>query len=163
MNQVDDSSAPVSPDDDRAAVRALYESIVDGWNRRSGQAFAASLVDDGEVIGFDGSQHSGQSTIAGELDRIFADHPTGTYVAIVKSVRLLGSDAAVLRAVAGLVPAGRSDLEPGLNAWQTLVAVRRDSQWRTVLFQNTPAQFHGRPELAESLTEELRQALQAER
>jgi len=25
------------------------------------------------------------------------------------------------------------------------------------LFQNTPAQFHGRPELAQQLTEELRQ------
>jgi len=28
-----------------------------------------------------------------------------------------------------------------------------------VLFQNTPAQFHGRPELVQQLTEELRQLL----
>ncbi|TMB75962.1 MAG: DUF4440 domain-containing protein, partial [Chloroflexi bacterium] len=27
------------------------------------------------------------------------------------------------------------------------------------LFQNTPAQFHGRPELVQQLTEELRQLL----
>jgi uncharacterized protein (TIGR02246 family) len=157
-----DQGPPVSAaDDDPNAIRALYESILDGWNRRSGQAFAAGFVEDGEVIGFDGSHHIGQSNIAEDLDRIFADHPTGTYVAIVKSVRLLGTHAAVLRAAAGMVSPGESDLEPGLNAWQTLVAVRRDSQWRTVLFQNTPAQFHGRPELAESLTEELRQALKS--
>lgn len=30
---------------------------------------------------------------------------------------------------------------------------------RSALFQNTPAQFHGRPELVEALTEELRQLL----
>jgi hypothetical protein len=61
-----------------------------------------------------------------------------------------------------MVPAGRSDLEPTLNAVQALVAEQREGQWRVVLYQNTPAQFHGRPELVESLTEELRQALKAD-
>jgi hypothetical protein len=28
-------------------------------------------------------------------------------------------------------------------------------QWRIVLFQNTPAQFHGRPSLVEEMTREL--------
>ena len=31
--------------------------------------------------------------------------------------------------------------------------------WRIALYQNTPAQFHGRPELSRALTEELRQLL----
>ena len=39
--------------------------------------------------------------------------------------------------------------------------VERDDEWRAVLYQNTPAQLHGRPELVESLTEELRQELRA--
>ena len=90
------------------------------------------------------------------MKRIFADHPTGTYVGKVTSVRLLGTRAALLRAVAGVVPAGRSDLDPKLNAVQALVAEQRDGEWRVVLYQNTPAQFHGRPELAERLTGELR-------
>jgi hypothetical protein len=42
---------------------------------------------------------------------------------------------------------------------QTLIAVKRDGQWRIVLFQNTPAQLHGRPELVQAMTEELRQLL----
>jgi uncharacterized protein (TIGR02246 family) len=74
----------------------------------------------------------------------------------VRSVRALGSQAALLRAVAGIVPAGRSDLEPKLNAVQTLVAERRAGAWCAVLYQNTPAQLHGRPELVAALTEELR-------
>ena len=35
----------------------------------------------------------------------------------------------------------------------------RDGAWQVELFQNTPAAFHGRPELSEQMTEELRQAL----
>jgi hypothetical protein len=47
------------------------------------------------------------------------------------------------------------------RAVQTLVAERCEDEWRVVLYQNTPAQFHGRPELVESLTEELRRELQS--
>jgi uncharacterized protein (TIGR02246 family) len=95
------------------------------------------------------------------MERIFADHETAPYVAKVRSVRLLGSDAAVLRAVVGMIPPGGSDIEPARNAHQTLVAQKQDGEWRIVLFQNTPAQFHGRPDLAERLTQELREVSQA--
>jgi uncharacterized protein (TIGR02246 family) len=79
----------------------------------------------------------------------------------VRSIRALGSEAAVLRAVAGMVPAGESDLDPKLNTVQSLIAERQGGAWRVVLYQNTPAQFHGRPELSEQLTKELRQDVQA--
>jgi uncharacterized protein (TIGR02246 family) len=74
-------------------------------------------------------------------------------------VRLLSPDVAVLRAIVGMVPPGQSDLNPAVNAHQTLVAARRDGTWRLELFQTTPAQFHGRPELVQQMTEELRQVL----
>jgi len=35
-------------------------------------------------------------------------------------------------------------------------SVKIDGEWRIKLFQNTPAQFHGRPELVEQMTDELR-------
>ena len=146
---------------DETAVRELYHRILEAWNSRSADDFAAPFAEDGDVVGFDGSQYTGRAAIAAELARIFADHDTGTYVGKVRNVRSLGPEAAVLRAVAGMVPAGRSELEPKLNAVQTLVAERRDDEWRAVLYQNTPAQLHGRPELVESLTEELRQELRA--
>lgn len=145
--------------DFEAAVEALYRRLLAGWNAADAQGFAAAFAKDGEVVGFDGSQTSGRSAIASEMGRIFADHATGEYVGIVRGVRPLGPDAAVLRAVAGMVPAGRSDLEPKLNAVQTLVAQELVGEWHAVLYQNTPAQFHGRPHLVESLTEELRREL----
>jgi hypothetical protein len=58
-----------------------------------------------------------------------------------------------------MVPPGQSDINPEVNAVQTLVSVRQQNKWSIALFQNTPAAFHGRPELNERLTEELRQAL----
>jgi uncharacterized protein (TIGR02246 family) len=143
--------------------RALYERLLDGWNRADAEAFAAPFAPDGRVVGFDGSETEGRAAIAEEMGRIFADHATGRYVGKVRDVRPLGSGAALLRAVAGMVPAGRSDLEPSLNVVQSLVAERRDDDWSVVLYQNTPAQLHGRPELADALTEELRRELNTPR
>lgn len=65
----------------------------------------------------------------------------------MKNVRFLAPDIAILRAIAGMVPHGQSDLNPDVNTHHTLVAVKTEGIWRIQLFQNTPAQFHGRPEL----------------
>jgi uncharacterized protein (TIGR02246 family) len=145
-------------EEDEREVRALYARMLEGWNARSGEAFAAPFAEDGEVIGFDGSQQAGRAVIATAMGQIFSDHPTGRYVWKVRGVRLLAPDVALLRAVAGLVPAGQAEIAPALNAVQTLVAAKREGRWSIMLFQNTPAQFHGWPELAERLTDELRQA-----
>ena len=76
-------------------------------------------------------------------------------------MRRLGPKAAVLHAVAGMVPPGASDVEPKLNAVQSLVAEERGGVWQVVLYQNTPARFDGRPEAGERLTEELQEELKA--
>jgi uncharacterized protein (TIGR02246 family) len=147
---------------DEQEVRSLHGKLLGCWNRRDAKAFAALFADDGNSVGFDGSMLDGPAEIESELSRIFAHHPTSAYVAKVRNVRFLDGGAAVLGSVAGMVPPGQSDLKPDVNAVQTLVAVKRDGQWRIAVFQNTPAAFHGRPELSEKLTEELRQVLRAE-
>jgi uncharacterized protein (TIGR02246 family) len=152
-------AAPALGQGDEAAVRALHAALLGGWNRRSAEAFAAPFAEDGQVVGFDGTEHSGREQITGDLQRIFTDHVTPAYVGRVREVRLVAPDVALLRAVAGLVPPGGSDLLPELNAVQTLVAARRGGGWRIVLFQSTPAQYHGRPELSRRLTDELREVL----
>jgi uncharacterized protein (TIGR02246 family) len=148
-----------SPSTDETEIRALYQQLLEGWNKRSADAMAEPFAEDGEVIGFDGSQLVGRADITSHLQQIFADHPTPPYVGKVRGVRLLGPEVAVLRAVAGMVPIGKTDLDPNLNTHHTIVAVKREGKWRIALFQNTPAQFHGRPELVQKLTEELRECL----
>lgn len=144
---------------DERAVHTLYKDLLDAWNRRDARDYAALFSDGGFVVGFDGSSHDDPTEIESILGQIFADHPTAAYVGTVRNVSFLNTDVAVLRAVAGMVRPGESDLFPPANAIQTLVAQRRNSEWRVAAFQNTPAAFHGRPELAERLTAELREVL----
>ena len=53
-----------------------------------------------------------------------------------------------------MVPPGQRTLNTAVNAVQTLVAEEHAGSWRIVLFQNTPALYHGRPQLAERHTSE---------
>ena len=139
-----------------AEVAHLYHALLDAWNVQDAAAYAALFADDGYAVGFDGSEMNGREEIDRSLATIFADHETGRYVAKIRAERNASDNVAIVRAVAGLVPAGQADLNPELNAIQTLVARREGATWRIVQFQNTPAQFHGRPEAAEALTNELR-------
>lgn len=116
-------------DDTDSAVRNLYGAILDGWNRMDAAAFADPFVEDGEVIGFDGTPVRGRSEIVEAMDSIFRDHKTGSYIGVVRDVRHVGERAALLRAVSGVVPAGAEDINTDLNAVQSLVAERRDGAW----------------------------------
>jgi uncharacterized protein (TIGR02246 family) len=144
---------------DTADIDTLYQQLLETWNRRDAAAYAALFAENASVVGFDGSQMNGRTEIATQISQIFADHPTSRYVGKIREVRLLAPNVALLRAVAGMVPPGQSDLKPDVNTIQSLVAAHHNDRWLIALFQNTPAQFHGRPELAQQLTEELRQLL----
>lgn len=139
-------------------VRALYESLLSAWNRRDAAGMARLYGTGGTQIGFDGSHMSGAAEIEAHLAPIFAHHPTGAFVSIVREVRTLGPGTALLRADASMIPAGKEEINPAVNAVQTLVATNTEGAWRIALFQNTPAAFHGRPDAAARLTEELQQA-----
>jgi hypothetical protein len=58
-----------------------------------------------------------------------------------------------------MVPPGDVALNAAVNAIQSVVFVEANGQWKIALLQNTPAAFHGRPQLAEDLTHELTDAL----
>jgi len=140
-------------------ISELYDRLIQGWNEHSAKAFAEPFAYDGVVIGFDGSELRGRNAIEEEMSRIFEDHETAPYVTKVHDTRSLAEGVDVLRAIAGMIPPGKSELEPARNAHQTVVV----AEGEIVLFQNTPAQFHGRPELVEQMTEELNEALAAQK
>jgi len=58
-----------------------------------------------------------------------------------------------------MVPPGGTDIKPDVNAIQLLTAKRYNDKWLIATFQNTPAAFHGRPQLSEELTAALRNEL----
>ena len=152
-----DSQSLVS--DHEQAVAALYRRFLDSWNRRDAAAMAALFDENGYLVGFDGSSMTGPEEIERTIAGIFADHQTMPYVGKVRDVRFLTPDSAMLRAVAGMPFRDQKALNPAVNTIQTLVAVQRESAWRIALLQNTPAQFHGRADLSQALTDELEQLL----
>lgn len=142
---------------DKAQIEELYKQLLDSWNKQDAKRYAACFAENGSVVGFDGSQMDGKEEITSEIDKIFADHQTAAYVSKVQEVRFLSSDVALLRAVAGMVPPGEKKLNPAANAIQSLVVVKNSTGWGIAHFHNTPAQFHGRPEQAETLIRELQE------
>lgn len=136
-------------------IRALYVHLLESWNARNAADYAALFAENANVVGFDGSQMNSRAEIEATLDGIFRDHQTGRYIGKIREVRFVNSETAILRAVSGVIPHGATGINPALNSIQTLVAAKHDEQWRIVLFQNTPAQFHGRPDHADALTQEL--------
>lgn len=137
---------------ERAA--AVYAALLDAWNRRSAADFAAHFAEDGSCVGFDGSTMNGRAEIESTIGEIFASHPTATYVHRIREVRPLDGGAALLRAVAGMVPRGGTAINPALNAIQSVVFTG-GGELKIALLQNTPAAFHGRPDRVEALIKEL--------
>ncbi|MBI1281817.1 MAG: SgcJ/EcaC family oxidoreductase [Anaerolineaceae bacterium] len=148
--QVSDSERPIID---------LYRHLLEAWNNQDAHGFAVSFADDANVVGYDGSQMNGVSEIELTLSGIFTHHKTAAYIAKVREVRFLSPQTAILRAVVGMIPPGKTEINPERNAIQSLVAAYQDNQWRIAFFQNTPARFDGRPELSDALTQELRQLL----
>ncbi len=150
-----------SPQNSSAAreIETLYRNLIDSWNRRNTADFAALFTEDSTVVGFDGSQMNGSAEIESTLAQIFADHVTAPYIGKVREVRFLTPEVALLRAIVGMIPPGQTTLNPAVNAIQTLVATKHGPTWKIALFQNTPTQFHGRPDLAQHLTDEQHQLL----
>ncbi len=151
---------PPGSDWDRG-TRELYARLLEAWDKRNARDFALLFASDGNLIGFDGSQVNGQLEVGAHVTEIFTHHQTPRYVSIVRDVKSLANDVTLLRANTGLVPPGKDDIDPALNAVQAMIAVLKGRAWKIALFQNTPAAFHERPDLVKKLTEELRSRLRA--
>jgi uncharacterized protein (TIGR02246 family) len=137
----------------------LYTEMIAAWNRRDADGFAGVFAENGSAVGFDGSPLNGRAEISATLRDIFASHATAAYVAKVREVRRLTPEVTLLRAAVGMVPPGQSEVNPAVNAIQSVVIVEQDGIPRIALLQNTPAAFHGRPHLAEQMTGELNEVL----
>jgi uncharacterized protein (TIGR02246 family) len=101
-------------------------------------------------------------TIASFHQHLFDTFVKGSrLIGKVRGIRFLTPDVAIMHSVGGTIMAGQSDIESERNSVHTIVTKKGDtnSQWRIIAFQNTRAQYIGRPEMVEVLTEDLRQEL----
>lgn len=145
--------------EDEILVYNLYQELLKSWNDQNAANYAGLFSDNAFVVGFDGSEMEGKQEIETTLRGIFANHRTNSYVAKVREIRFLTTEVMLLRAASGLFSPDNPAINTATNAIQTMIAVKQKGNWRIALFQNTPAQFHGRPEMAEALTKELQELL----
>jgi uncharacterized protein (TIGR02246 family) len=123
---------------EEAAVRTLYQQLMDGWNKGSGEAFASVFTKDGDLVAFDGNHFHGRAEIAHFHQELFDKWMKGSrLVGQVKDVRFLSPEIAVMHAVGGTVLRGKSQPAPERDSIQTLVAVQEAGEWRVAAFQNT--------------------------
>ena len=102
----------------------------------------------------------GRQAIASAHQQLFDTFLKGSrLVGIIRQVRFLTPEVAVMIAVGGTVLPGQADLDPERNSVQTLVAVKQPVGWRLTAFQNSRALYMGRPDAVQALTEELRRRL----
>jgi uncharacterized protein (TIGR02246 family) len=147
--------------DDESVVRSLYFQMIDGWNKGSGDTFAAPFAEDGDLVGFDGMHLRGRQEIASFHQQLFDILVKGSrLVGKIRNVRFLTPDVVIMHAVGGTIMDGQTDIEPERNSVHTLVAMKgNDGKWRLAAFQNTRAQYIGRRDMSNELTEELRKEM----
>ncbi|MDZ4299022.1 MAG: SgcJ/EcaC family oxidoreductase [Moraxellaceae bacterium] len=134
--QVEEPASVTS--NDETLIRDLYQQLMDGWNAGSGDAFAKPFADHGDLVAFDGTHFEGRQQISSFHQPLFEKWLRGTrLVGQIKSVRFLSPDVAVMHAVGSTIMRGESKPSPIRDSIQTLVARRKDGEWRLAAFQNT--------------------------
>ena len=123
---------------DETAINALRQQMVDGWNRGSGAAFAEVFTEDADFVAFDGTRLRGRQEIASTYQRLFDGVMNGSRLTgQLKSLRFLSPEVVVMTGVGGTLRPGESIGRPENESTQTMVAVKRDGQWRFAAFHNS--------------------------
>ena len=124
--------------EDERAIKDLFRRLLDDWGRGDGEAYGSRFTDDADYVAFDGSHTRGRSDIAASHQQLFDKYLKGTRLTgRIESVKLLGPDTALVHAVGGTVMRGKTRSSPERDSIQTLVAVRRDGEWRFAAFHNS--------------------------
>jgi uncharacterized protein (TIGR02246 family) len=128
-----------------APIRALYQRLMEGWNRGDAESFAEPFVNDADFIAFDGTHFKGKNAIIESHRPLFDKWMKGTrLVGECISIRFLNPEIALLHATGGTIMKGRAGPSPERDSIQTMVAVKRNGEWRLIAFQNTRVRPIGR-------------------
>lgn len=78
----------------------------------------------------------------------------------VGSVRFLTPDVAMMHTIGGTIMADQTDIEPERNSVQVFTVKKDDKgDWHIAAFANIRAQYIGRPEQSQELTEALKETV----
>jgi uncharacterized protein (TIGR02246 family) len=122
-------------DDVYEVIRAVY----DAWAANDANAFAALYTEDATVVQ-PGIHKRNQEDIRTTMAAAFAGPLKGsTVLDQPQSVRLIGSDAAIVITEGGILMAGETELPSERMVRATWVLSKVDGQWYVAAYQNSPA------------------------
>lgn len=141
-------------------IQVLYHRFLEAWNWRNARAMADLFADRGELIGYDGSLEIGRENVffCTSTPSLKIIQPQDSPAKSKMCDCWVEISSYYVPSPAWCLP-GQSDINPKVNTHHTLATEKNGEKWQIQLFQNTPAEFDGRPELVEQMTEELRQLL----
>ena len=118
-------------------IRALFEQMIEGWNKGSGKQFAAPFDEEAVFIAFDGSQTEGRAEIERTHQELFDKWLKGSrLVGEITNIRFLSADVALIHSTGGTILKDKDKPSPERDSIQTLVAVRKGSDWKFTAFHN---------------------------
>jgi uncharacterized protein (TIGR02246 family) len=122
-------------DDVYQVIRAVY----DAWAANDANAFAALYTEDATVVQ-PGIHKRNREDIRTTMAAGFAGPLKGsTALDQPQSVRLIGSDAAIVITEGGILMAGETELPSERMVRATWVLSKVDGQWYVAAYQNSPA------------------------
>ncbi len=123
---------------DEAAVRHLFQQLMDAWAAGDAHAYASLFTADSDYIAFDGVNQKGRAAIEAGHKPLF-DHflkgskLTGGLVSLTQ----LAPNVIIAHAEGSILDAGRRSPDPERLSNQTLIAVKEEGHWRFRAFHNT--------------------------
>jgi uncharacterized protein (TIGR02246 family) len=101
--------------EDEAAIQALFQEFLDGWNDGSGERYAAPFTDPCDFIAFDGTHLTSTQQIATVHQELFDKWLRGTRPTGQPNVRFLGPHAALVVARGDTIMRGKTRPAPDLT------------------------------------------------
>ncbi|MEQ8155759.1 MAG: SgcJ/EcaC family oxidoreductase [Clostridiaceae bacterium] len=142
--------------EDIKAIEKLYNGMINCWNNSNADKFAGHFSTEGTIIDFDGTAANGKVEIEEYLNGVLMKHEPLFHTTIIRSIRFITDDVCILETAVGTFFHDKEDIDPSLNIVQTVIVKKKNNSWLIEQLQNTPAVFHGHPELSAKLTEEIR-------
>jgi uncharacterized protein (TIGR02246 family) len=141
-----DTQANPMPSADAAAIQAVFDRLVEAWDRGDGAAYGAMFTPDADYIDVTGTHTHGGAAI-GHAHQFLFDGPLkgsklGGIGNIADRVQFLAPDVALVIGGGRSRLAGQAEAPPDRQSVNTTVLVKRDGAWRVRAFQNNRVQPH---------------------
>lgn len=131
------ATAQGTPEPDEAPLRAIVQTLEDGWNAGDSAKFASPFASDADYVIVNGQHIRTRAVIDFGHKQIFGTIYKGSKNKhTVKQIRFLKPDVAVIHVEWNLLYGEK--LENKNRAMNSIIAVKNGGKWEIAAFHNTP-------------------------